>query len=433
MGRSYSSLLVAVAVLTATASLAVAQTFQDELANLQSPNVKTRVKAAKALGASQRPEAVQPLVDAVRDPEVKVRKAIVQALRSLRSIATVDGLLAGLTDEEKDIRSSSMDGVIELYVSAEKYGPIIGVFKGGSRPSTPDPVTPPETKVVRAVEARLRDEEPSIRQRAVYMLGILEIEESVEVIARALPDMNQDVRNEVVLALGRIGGEVAGQALIRALADSSKDTRRRVMEALGRMRYQPAARALMSIWDANQGKPEGDRALEALGLMGATEARGIFYQNLTNIKAVRRRYAVEGLGRLNDTNLLPGLTKDFLREPEAEVQLAYCFSIALLGRPEFIDRLALSLSNHDFRDQTRGYLVELGSPYMSELVTYLSDPVSTVRREMVQVLMDIGDPTAIPFLEPLLRDADSKVSDWANRAIARLQRVQMAASAEPSR
>ena len=433
MGRSYSSLLVVVAVLLATASVAGAQTFQDELANLQSPNVKTRVKAAKALGDSQRPEAVQPLVDAVRDPEVKVRKSIIEALRSFRSIDTVDGLLVGLIDEEKDIRSASMDGIIELYVSAEKYGPIIGVFKGGTRPSTPDPVTPPDVKVIQAVEARLRDEEPSIRQRAVYILGILEIEESVEVLARALPDMNQDVRNEVVVALGRIGGDVAGQALIRALADSSKDTRRRVMEALGRMRYQPAARALMSIWDAEQGKPEGDRALEALGLMGPTEARGIFYQNLTNIKAERRRFAVEGLGRMNDPNLLPGLTKDFLREPEAEVQLAYCFSIALLGRPEFIDRLALSLSNHDFRDQTRGYLVELGSPFMSDLVTYLSDPVATVRREMVQVLMDIGDPAAIPFLEPLLRDSDAKVSDWANRAIARLQRVEMTASGEPSR
>jgi HEAT repeat protein len=68
---------------------------------------------------------------------------------------------------------------------------------------------------------------------------------------------------------------------------------------------------------------------------------------------------------------------------------------------------------------------------MSELVTYLSDPVSTVRREMVQVLMDIGDPAAIPYLEPLLRDSDSKVSDWANRAIARLQRVQTTASTEP--
>jgi hypothetical protein len=46
--------------------------------------------------------------------------------------------------------------------------------------------------------------------------------------------------------------------------------------------------------------------------------------------------------------------------------------------------------------------------------------------------MDIGDPAAIPYLEPLLRDSDSKVSDWANRAIARLQREQLSASAAPS-
>ena len=44
------------------------------------------------------------------------------------------------------------------------------------------------------------------------------------------------------------------------------------------------------------------------------------------------------------------------------------------------------------------------------------------------VLMEIGDPAAIPYLEPLLSDTDPEVADRANRAIARLQRVQMTAS-----
>jgi len=57
------------------------------------------------------------------------------------------------------------------------------------------------------------------------------------------------------------------------------------------------------------------------------------------------------------------------------------------------------------------------------LVTYLSDPVPGVRKGMVLVLMQIGDPAAIPAIEPLLSDPNKEVADQANRAISRLQMV----------
>ena len=104
-----------------------------------------------------------------------------------------------------------------------------------------------------------------------------------------------------------------------------------------------------------------------------------------------------------------------------------------MGRPEFIDRLALSLSNVELRDQARGYMVALGSPFLAEMVPYLTDPVTEVRKGVVQALMEIGDPAAIPYLEPLLLDTDSKVADLANRAIARLRSAQFTASTEPTR
>ena len=429
MGRSRTSLLsTAAAVLVAAASFAGAQTFQDELANLRSPNAKTRIKAAKTLGKSQRPEAITPLIEAMRDPEVKVRKTIVESLRMYRNVATTDGLLVGLADEDKAVRSDSMDGVIELYVSDEKRRPVLGLFTGSTLPDTAEPVTPPQDKVVKALETRLGDEEPSIRKRAAYTLGVLQSESSVAVLVQAMPDTVQSVRTEVIVALGRIGTDAAGQALVRALADSSSETRQHAIDALGHMKYMPSARALLGVYEAEKGKAMSDRALSALSYMGAPEARGVFFQNLTNPSTIRRRYAVEGLGRLDDTSLLQGLTKDFLREPDEMVQLGYCAAIARLGRPEFIDRLALSLSKIDLRDQARKYLVELGSPFLTELVPYLSDPATDVRKGMVQVLMEIGDPVAIPYIEPLLMDTDTKVADLANRAIARLRRTQMTAS-----
>jgi HEAT repeat protein len=431
MGRLFIFFLSAVVACSVAAAAAQAS-FQDELANLRSPNAKTRSKAAEALGKSQRREAIEPLIRAMRDPEVKVRKEVIQALRSFQDVETVEGLIIGLSDEEKDIRDHSIEGLLEIYVAPQKRGPVLGIFKAPRKPEDVDPLTPPDLKVVRALEARLRDDEPSLRRKAAYTLGMLQTEEAVPALVRALPDMDMDVRTEVVTALGRIGGDEAGQTLIRALNDSSDRTRTTAIEALGRMQYRPAAPALLSIYEAEQGGSMGDLTLAALARMGAPEARGVFYQNMTNQKAERRRYAVEGLGRLGDRALTSGLIKDFLREPDESVQLAYCFSIALLEHREFIDRLALSLSKIALRDQATDYLVELGSPFMTDLVTYLSDPVAEVRRGMVRVLMLIGDPAAIPYLEPLLADSDSRVADGANRAIARLQRVQGSASRQPT-
>lgn len=431
MGRSYIVVFVAVSALILGLVLpAVAQSsYQDELANLQSPNSKTRIKAAKQLGRSQRREAIEPLTTAMRDPEPKVRKAVLEALRGFQDVGAVSGILIGFSDEEKDIRTIALTAILELYVAPrERRRPVLNIFKAGEGPEEPMTVTPPDDRVIKAMETMLRDPEPAIRGKAAYGLGMLHSEGSVNALVLALPDMDSDVRLAVVDALGRIGGDAAGQALSRALADSSSRTRSRVIEALGRMKFKPAARDLLAVYEAEQGKSMGDQALSALAQMGAPEARGVFYQNMTNPKPERRAWAVEGLARYDDLGLVASLTKDFLREPDPRVQLAYCFALTRLGRPEFIDRLALSLAKTDLWAKSQSYLIELGSPLLTELVAYLGDPVSSVRKNMVSVLMEIGDPGAIPYLEPLLSDTDPEVADRANRAIARLQREQVTAS-----
>jgi HEAT repeat protein len=276
--------------------------------------------------------------------------------------------------------------------------------------------------VVTAFEARLSDEEPGLRRRAAYTLGVLGAADAVDTLSTALSDPEKDVRNEAVRALAAIGNDAAGESLrgTLSLAASDGGFAGLVVDALGQMKYLPAGPEIVSIHDGNVNQL-ADRALRSLALMGSPDARGVFYYEMTSKRAEPRRWAVEGLGRLSDKSLIPGMKKDFLREPEASVQLAYCFALARLGEREFVDRIALSLANRKLQEQAHEYGVELGSPLLDELVTYLSDPVPEVRKEMAQVLMEIGDPAAIPYLKPLLSDPNMEVADRANRAIARLQ------------
>jgi HEAT repeat protein len=437
MGRVHWAVLATVvsAIILSSPAIAVQSSFQDEIANLKSPNVGTRVKAAKALGQSKRPEAVPALTEAMRDPELKVRKQTIFSLRGFNSTDAIDGLLIGLRDEEKGIRGEAMVALLEIYVGAgnAELGGALS-FLLGPRYKTPklNGLIPVSSEVVTALEARLQDEEPVLRRRAAYTLGVLEAASAVDSLAAALSDPNKDVRLEAASALAGIGNDAAGEALRSTLSIATSDATfaGHVVDALGQMKYLPAGPELVSIYDGNVNNL-GNRALRSLALMGAPEARGVFYYQMTSKQSEQRRWAAEGLGRLSDNALIPGMMKDFLREPDPEVQLAYCFALARLGQHEFVDRIALSLGNKKLQEQAHEYAVELGSPLLDELVTYLSDPVPEVRKEMAQVLMEIGDPAAIPYLKPLLSDPDMEVADRANRAIARLQQGDLSASSTP--
>lgn len=438
MGRLHLAVLATVVsaiIFLSSPAIAVQSSFQDEIANLKSPNAGTRVKAAKALGQSKRPEAIPALTEAMRDPELKVRRQTVFSLRGFNSTDAIDGLLIGLRDEEKGVRNEAMVALLEIYVgagNADLGGPLS--FLLGPRYKTPklNGLIPVSSEVVTSLEARLKDEEPVLRRRAAYTLGVLGAEDAVDSLGAALSDPQKDVRMEAVSALSAIGNDAAGEALRGTLSIAASDASYagHVVDALGQMKYLPAGPELVSIYDGNLNNL-GDRALRALALMGAPDARGIFYYQMTSKRSDQRRWAAEGLGRLSDRSLIPGMMKDFLREPDPSVQLAYCFALARLGQPEFVDRIALSLGNKKLQEQAHEYAVELGSPLLDELVTYLSDPVPEVRKEMAQVLMEIGDPAAIPYLKPLLSDPNVEVADRANRAIARLQQGDLSASSIP--
>lgn len=428
MGRIPSLVLGAYVCLTAAAPLLATTdriSVQDEIANLTSTNTGTRHRAVKRLGKAGRLEAIPALNEAVRDPEVKIRRSIVDSLRSFESPQAIEGLIVAVNDEDKKVRYDATRALGEVYLGFDnlKLGKnpfdwLVGTDNTRVTVPSPDAV---DARVVNALVGRLNDEEKSIRRLSAFALGSLRASEAVGGLTQAMLDPVEDVRLEAVDSLGLVGGSQAGDALRGGLSDGSKSVRAHAVDALGEMRYMESAPGLVSVYDEQLNKDLGDRALRALARMGAPEARGVFYYQMTSSDKNRRRWAVEGIGRLGDDGLVSALIKDFLREPASDVQLAYCFSLTKLGQHEFVDRVVLSLADSGLRRQAREYAIELGSPLLGELVAYLNDPVPEVRREMTDVLVQIGDLAAIPYLEPLIGDENTEVADHANRAVSRLK------------
>ena len=196
----------------------------------------------------------------------------------------------------------------------------------------------------------------------------------------------------------------------------------RALTALGVLRVPEAGPALRELYEQNRRKEWGLKVLEALSRIADPRQADLFVQLVQDPDPERKRLAVEGLGRISDSSRLPAFKKDYQRERNDDVRLAYAFAITLMGDRAFLDSLVLSLPSR-VGDRCRGYILEAGRPILPDLYPYLSDSDAGVRAAVCDIVGALGDPDAIPRLQPLVSDPNASVADRANRAIERLRRA----------
>ncbi len=402
-------------------------TFDDQLANLRSPSAKTREEAVTALGntRTRKEEATRAMGLVHRDPDFKVRIAVVKALRELRERVAIRSYVVLLQDGSPEIRADSIRGLIELYIDTgrvDALGKIRQAFSDAEGLASVPAHVRVDPTVAPAVALRLRDDEPGVRKLAALALGALRAREACAELVAALADPDSGVRAEVVTTIERTCAEPEGKALIPLLSDESGEVRNRALRAVGRLRVREAGPALRQAYDSARGRDAVLRALEALSRVGDPGQRDLFVGLMQDPDPARRRCAVEGLGRIADTSALSGLKKDYQRERNEEVKLAYNFALTLLGDRAFLDTLVLSLGSSSVGERCRDYLTEMGPTILPELYPYLADPDADVRSALARIIGEIGSSKSIEQLQPLLSDPSRKVADEATRAMEKLKR-----------
>jgi HEAT repeat protein len=406
---------------------AAEESFEDLVANLKSPTWRTRQAAAHELGRSRRREAVAPLSALVRDPEARVRLEVVKALRSLRDLSGVPALVTSLQDGDPGIREEALGTLVEIYAERDRSGPIdhfLEAFSDEYDRSSVAPYTVVDPSVFRGLAGALRDEKKGIRAESAYAIGILGGSVVTRDLVAALQDPEGEVRAAAATALGKVGTAEDGKSLIPLLADESSTVRNRALQAIGILRVRDAGPALREMFEQNRRRDLGTRLLAALSRIGDAGQADLFRELLSSNDPEHRRLAVEGLGRVADASLLPSFKKDYQREKNGEVKLAYNFAIATLGDRAFLDAIVLALgSSGGMARRARDYVLELGPPVAPDLYPYLNDRDPGVRGALCDVLAQLGAADAAPRLTPLLADPDSSVADRANRAIEKLRRA----------
>lgn len=403
--------------------------FEDLVANLKSPNAKTREEAVLALAKSGRREAVAPLAALVRDPEPKVRMEVAKALGQLKDPTAAAALVTSLGDGDPRIREEAIGSLVGIYADRERVGQVDRFLKifsdeieraGGDLHGSVDPA------VFEGLARALRDEDKGTREAAALALGILDGKSAIPDLQTALQDPDADVRAAAVTSLGQVGAAKDGQALIPLLADDAYAVKLRVLAALGTLRVAEAGPALREMYEANRRREIGLKVLEALSRIGDEKQADLFQQLVQDPDPEKKRLGIEGLARISDASRMAAFKKDYQREGNQELKLAYAFAITRMGDHAFLDSLILSLPSRTLGSRIQGYILELGSQVLPEIYPYLTDPDANIRAQLCDIISALGDPGAISHLTPLLGDPSGSVSDRANRAVEHLRRIQAA-------
>ncbi len=420
-----------ISLLAVSLARAAPPSFEDLVSGLSSPSAKTREESAAALGKSKRREAVAPLGQALKDPERKVRVQAVRALRALGDSQAAGALAGAVGDAESEVRREAIGALVEVY-GGNRPGPVdrfLDVFSEGQIPPTAGPGTRVAPEAEAALARAVRDEDEDVRRAATEALGLLHVRGSVRDLSGALLDPSTDVRKAAVVAVTQVGTASDGKALVPLLADESGDVRALAVAAAAQLRVKEAAPALREAYEANPRRDSGLKALAALSRIGDSAQADLFQALAQDPDPTRKRLAVEGLGRISDTSRLSAFKKDFQRERNEEVRLAYAFALVRLGDRDFVDTLVLSLPSRTVGRRSREYLAELGRDVLPDLYPYLTDPDAEVRGSLCDIIGAAGDPAAISRLTPLLNDPSATVADRAHLAVERLRRLESGSGA----
>ena len=206
-------------------------------------------------------QAVEPLIDALKDPTSVVRSHSVTALGKIGGPQALPAVVSALKTEA--VRSALDIGVC--------YRAIEALHRLG------------ETAAECLMHA-LKHPDKAIRRKAATLLGKTGEEGAVELLTIALKDKHPRVRSRAAHALGRIGNPDAVEPLTVALKDTAPSVRINVLHALAKFGGAAAAALISALADpvasvrrhaiAALEKTGSKRAIPQLGKMATAEPEG---------------------------------------------------------------------------------------------------------------------------------------------------------------
>ncbi|HKP12737.1 MAG TPA: M56 family metallopeptidase, partial [Blastocatellia bacterium] len=175
----------------------------------------------------------------------------------------------------------------------------------------------------------------------------------VEGFREALKDDDPEMREQALFSLAQIGGPRATEAIVAALKDSNPEVREKAVWALGMWAGQAQVDAIIAaLHDPSAGVRE--KAAWALGLKGNARSVDALVAALRDENSKVREKAAWSLGLRGNRNAVEPLIES-LKDKSADVRATAAWSLGLRGDGRAIKALnaAMKDESHDVRDKAR--------------------------------------------------------------------------------
>jgi HEAT repeat protein len=384
-----------------TTSAAAQSQWQDVIRNLRHPRPDVRLEAVSTLGSSGYVGAIEPVAPLVIDPDDRVQAAAIDAQLSFF-----------LTERINGTRVLSIGSSRSRAQQAFEEGPLV-------RTATPAP-----PQLIDALIAAIRDENARVRFDAIHVLGVIAerplTPPQLAGLIDGLDHYDPVMRMATARLLGRLGLREGADKLIAAIGDSHATVRGLAIEALGLLRDERALFTLRDLLERGRAEPAG--LLLAIARIASPQDLGLLRSRIAYRAPAIRRAAMEGLGRLADSQSTEAIEAAYKNDRSDEVRLAAAFALHRLGQTQS-HVIASMLGSPVHSEQARQYLFELGSdaaPGIRSALDAVTDPRH--RATLIQALGYLGSRDDLGRLEKLLVDRDQRVVRAATSAALRLRR-----------
>jgi HEAT repeat protein len=419
-----------------------ATTFEACLKRFRSADPSIRRESAEVLANLDQSQAVNPLIDGLRDENPGVQEAAVAALIRIGGRHVVASLVP-LLREDVGTRNLALE-VLEQTGSAalETLLSLLSHDDANIRKFIVDTLGKlGDPRAIPPLIASLKDRDPNVRGSAAEGLGYLRAREAVPQLLGLLDD-NEWVVFTVIEALGYIADPAALPALMALLKDGSETVRYVVIEALGK--FTDSGACVKPMLELVRSADRDLRHLLTKSIITLVGTNGLDLKSMVNLWFVP---VLEDAVRADQEDIVMAGIRGFEMIESSAGTIAILSSLervhtkfqthadeifeqagrALL-RCADVSALMAALTSPDERvvslaAETLGKLrVREAVQPLTQLVLRHGD--RDVRRQALKALGRIGDPIAIRFVTSALGDENGHVraaaatvsGKWINQA-----------------
>jgi HEAT repeat protein len=393
-------------------------TFENTVADLQSRDARVRARAVDLLKAAAYTEAALPLAPLVTDPVDDIQLSVIGAELNifLAQKVTPKKRVAFVVERRGNIAAESIFNAGPSVVAPERVPLAVAVQLAAGALDRTARVAYEAMFAFGALAPEVAPaDRPALLQRsAANLAGILGSPDptirisALRVIGRVFAWQPGD---------GPID-ERLGDAVVASLNAHEPPVRETAMWALGAMKYDRSVEGLSELVTFYRKGPLAERAFDAIARIGHSANMPQFVEKLNGKDKTLKMMAIEGIARTGERERFAGIDAVLKQEKHEAILLAGHFANVKLNDGT-VTAIVDALERSELRVQALQYLFEL-VPGRVATFAPLVRTQKGVRLDIVDALGASGDAAALPIVQPLSGDADADVALAARRAVARL-------------